>query len=239
MILKIGSRGEQVKLLQEKIGATPDGDFGPGTETKLKAWQSANGLTADGIAGPATLGKMGIPPTATPVPPPTFRLENLRGHIPDSVIAQIPDTAAKFNITNVLRLTHFLSQCAHESGNWVYRTEIASGQLYEGRRDLGNTQPGDGVRFKGRGYIQTTGRANYKRFSDFIGEDCVANPNLIADKYPMMSAAFFFNSNNLWTICDRGADDATVTALTRRVNGGLNGLQDRLRHFRKYYELLR
>ena len=243
MVLKNGSTGEEVKALQEKLGVTADGNFGPGTEAKLKAWQAANGLTADGIAGPATLSKLGISaaPAAAPVtiPSSAFKLDKLKGHIPDAVIAQIPDTAAKFNITNVLRLAHFLAQCAHESGNWVYRTEIASGQLYEGRRDLGNTQPGDGVRFKGRGYIQTTGRANYKRFSDFIGEDCVANPNLIADKYPMMSAAFFFNSNNLWTICDRGADDATVTALTRRVNGGLNGLQDRLRHFRKYYELLR
>ncbi len=172
------------------------------------------------------------------IPESPFKLQNLVGHIPNDVIAQIPDTAIKFNITNTLRLTHFLAQCAHESGNWRYRTELASGAAYEGRRDLGNTQPGDGVKFKGRGYIQLTGRANYKSFSDFVGVDCVANPELVATTYPMMSAAFFFNSNKLWTICDRGATDDIITLVTRRVNGGTNGLADRLKHFKEYYPLL-
>ncbi len=234
MLLKIGSTGEDVKKLQTKLGLTADGSFGPNTEKKVKEWQAANGLTADGIVGAGTWGKMF--PLVIPESP--FKLQNLVGHIPNDVIVQIPDTAAKFNITNILRLTHFLAQCAHESGNWRYRTELASGAAYEGRRDLGNTQPGDGVKFKGRGYIQLTGRANYKSFSTFVGVDCVANPELVATTYPMMSAAFFFNSNNLWTICDRGATDDVVTSVTRRVNGGTNGLADRLKHFKEYYPLL-
>jgi len=234
MLLKVGSTGEDVKKLQTKLGLTADGAFGPNTEKKVKEWQATNGLTADGIVGAATWGKMF--PLVIPESP--FKLQNLVGHIPNDVIAQIPDTAIKFNITNTLRLTHFLAQCAHESGNWRYRTELASGAAYEGRRDLGNTQPGDGVKFKGRGYIQLTGRANYKSFSDFVGVDCVANPELVATTYPMMSAAFFFNSNKLWTICDRGATDDIITLVTRRVNGGTNGLADRLKHFKEYYPLL-
>jgi putative chitinase len=234
MLLKNGSNGEDVKKLQAKLGLAADGIFGPGTEKKVKEWQAANGLTADGIVGAGTWGKMF--PLVIPESP--FKLQNLVGHIPNDVIIQIPDTAAKFNITNTLRLTHFLAQCAHESGNWRYRTELASGAAYEGRKDLGNTQPGDGVKFKGRGYIQLTGRANYKSFSDFVGVDCVANPELVATTYPMMSAAFFFNSNKLWTICDRGATDDIITLVTRRVNGGTNGLADRLKHFKEYYPLL-
>ena len=234
MLLKVGSTGEDVKKLQTKLGLTADGAFGPNTEKKVKEWQATNGLTADGIVGAGTWGKMF--PLVIPESP--FKLQNLVGHIPNDVIAQIPDTAIKFNITNTLRLTHFLAQCAHESGNWRYRTELASGAAYEGRRDLGNTQPGDGVKFKGRGYIQLTGRANYKSFSDFVGVDCVANPELVATTYPMMSAAFFFNSNKLWTICDRGATDDIITLVTRRVNGGTNGLADRLNHFKEYYPLL-
>ena len=71
------------------------------------------------------------------------------------------------------------------------------------------------------------------------GFGTVANPDLVATKYPLASAAFFFNSNNLWSICDKGADDATVTAVTKRVNGGTIGLPDRLKHFKEYYSLLK
>jgi putative chitinase len=86
--------------------------------------------------------------------------------------------------------------------------------------------------------VQLTGKANYQGFTKFIGEDCVANPDLVATKYPLASAAYFFNSNKLWEICDKGADEATVTAVTKRVNGGTIGLADRLKHFKEYYALL-
>jgi putative chitinase len=240
---KIGSNGDVVKQIQLKLGITSDGNFGPGTEKSVKEWQTKHGLTPDGIVGPTTLEKMGITSVIkedihiTPVA--GLSIEKLKGKVPDSVLSQIPETAIKFNITTNLRLAHFLSQCAHESGNWKYRVEIASGKAYEGRKDLGNIHEGDGVRFKGRGFIQTTGRGNYGRFSKFIGEDCVENPDLVANKYPLASAAFFFDSNKLWTICDKGFDDATVTSVTKRVNGGINGLSDRLKYFKVYHNLLK
>ena len=236
MLLKNGSTGEDVKKLQTKLGLTADGSFGPNTEAKVKEWQIANGLTADGIVGDGTWSKM-FPIVITDTP--NLKLDKLKGSLPDSVIAQIPDTAAKFNITTNLRLAHFLSQCSHESGNFKWIVEFASGAAYEGRKDLGNTQPGDGIRFKGRGYIQLTGRANYGKFSTFCGEDCVANPDLVANKFPMMSAAYFFNANKLWSICDKGSDEATVLAVTKRVNGGTNGLADRQSKFTKFWALLK
>ena len=118
MLLKIGSKGEDVKKLQAKLGTTADGNFGPGTEKLVKEWQAANGLTADGIVGDGTWSKMF--PVTQPVQVvkedvviPTsseFKLQNLKGHVPDAVIAQIPETAKKFNITNPLRLAHFLAR---------------------------------------------------------------------------------------------------------------------------------
>ena len=122
MLLKIGSKGNDVIALQKFLGLSADGSFGPGTDKAVKDWQTKNGLTADGIVGDTTWAKMGLgssTPTATPsvaVPPSNFKLEKLKGHVPDSVIAQIPDTASKFNITTPLRLAHFLAQCGHESG---------------------------------------------------------------------------------------------------------------------------
>jgi putative chitinase len=241
MLLKVGSKGDDVKKLQEKLGLKSDGSFGPNTEKAVKEWQSKNGLTADGIVGDGTWSKLfdAKPIEQVVVSVEGLKLDKLKGQIPDGVLAQIPDTAAKFNITNNLRLAHFLSQCAHESGNFKWVTEFASGQAYEGRKDLGNTQPGDGVKFKGRGYIQLTGRANYEKFSKFCGEDCVAKPELVATKYPMLSAAYFFDKNKLWTICDKGATENDVKALTKRVNGGYNGLDDRQKHFTKFWNLLK
>ena len=241
MLLKNGSIGEDVKKLQEKLGLSSDGSFGPGTEKAVKEWQSKNGLTADGIVGDASWSKLfgSTPVSNVVIPSSEFKLENLKGHIPDSVIAQIPDTAAKFNITNNLRLAHFLAQCGHESGDFKWVVEFASGKAYEGRKDLGNTQPGDGVKFKGRGFVQLTGRVNYMDFSKFIGEDCVTNPDLVSTKYPMASAAYFFNKNKLWSICDLGSSDDVVEKVSRRVNGGTNGLSDRIERFHKIWPLLK
>jgi putative chitinase len=103
----------------------------------------------------------------------------------------------------------------------------------------GNEASKDGWKFRGRGYIQLTGKANYTGFTKFIGEDCVANPDLVATKYPLASAAFFFDSNKLWSICDLGASDDVVTKVTKRVNGGTIGLADRIKHFKEYYSLLK
>ena len=283
MLLKIGSRGDDVKKLQEKLGLGADGVFGPGTEKAVKKWQIDHDLAADGLVGEGTWSKMFLtqqvitePAPAAPVVSTTipsgsgFKLENLKGHIPDSVIAQIPDTAKKFNITTPLRLAHFLAQCGHESGGFkaiqenlnysakgltgtfrkYFINEAAAGpyaknpqkiasKVYGGRMGNGPESTGDGYKFRGRGYIQLTGKDNYTNFAKFIGEDTVANPDLVATKYPLASAAFFFDSNKLWVICDKGADTATVTAVTKRVNGGTIGLPDRIKHFQEYYHLLK
>jgi len=278
MILKVGSEGADVKKLQEKLGVEAIGKFGPKTEAAVKAWQKANGLKEDGIVGDATWSKLFgeskpvakvikedvVIPSGGPL-----NLEKLKGHIPDAVIAQIPETAKKFNITNNLRLAHFLSQCGHESGNfkavsenlnysadglkkifgkyfpgnlnesYARQPEKIAARVYASRMGNGDEASKEGFKFRGRGYIQLTGKANYTNFTKFIGEDCVANPDLVATKYPLASAAFFFDSNKLWAICDRGADDATVTAVTKRVNGGTIGLPDRIKHFKEYYNLLK
>ena len=277
MLLKIGSKGEDVKKLQAKLGTTADGSFGPGTEKLVKEWQASNGLTADGIVGDGTWSKMF--PTTQPVQVvkedvviPTsseFKLQNLKGHVPDAVIAQIPDTAKKFNITNPLRLAHFLAQCGHESGgfksvsenlnysadglkkifgkyfpgnlneSYARQPEKIASRVYGSRMGNGDESTGEGFKFRGRGYIQLTGKQNYTNFAKFIGEDTVSNPDLVATKYPLASAAFFFDSNKLWSICDKGSDVATVTAVTKRVNGGTIGLPDRIKHFNEYYNLLK
>jgi putative chitinase len=128
MLLKIGSEGEDVKKLQIKLGVDPIGKFGPKTETAVKAWQSEHGLTSDGIVGDKTwsiiMGESTVSaPTVITEPAPVksvggLKLERLKGHVPDAVIAQIPDTAAKFEINTPLRLAHFLAQCGHESGGF-------------------------------------------------------------------------------------------------------------------------
>ena len=268
MILKNGSSGDDVKKLQVKLGLTADGIFGPGTESAVKSWQSSNGLTSDGIVGDGTWNKMFGTIVKEVVTTTGLNIDKLKGHIPDSVITQIPETALKFGITNNLRLAHFLSQCSHESGgfkvvkenlnysadglkkifpkyfpgnlseSYAKNPEKIASKVYASRMGNGDESTKEGYKFSGKGYIQLTGKENYTNFAKFIGEDTVSNPDLVATKYPLASAAFFFNTNKLWSICDKGADIATITAVTKRVNGGTIGLEDRIKHFNEFYKLL-
>lgn len=131
---------------------------------------------------------------------------------------------------SALRLAHFMAQLIHESGSFRYMEEIASGQRYEGRADLGNSQPGDGVRFKGRGPIQITGRTNYRRYGRRIGIDIERHPEIAAiPSIGLHLALEFWKLNGLNTLAD--ADDCR--AITRLINGGLNGFDDRGAHLAK------
>jgi putative chitinase len=267
-MIKIGSTGEDVKKLQTKLGLTPDGNFGPGTEKAVKEWQKKNGLTPDGIVGEKSLSLLGITSVVTPTNY-SIDLSKLKGHIPESVLEQIPEVRLRFNCDSVLRLCHFLAQCHHESGgfkavsenlnysskglkntfgkyfpgnlseSYAKQPEKIASRVYGGRMGNGEESTNDGWKYRGRGYIQLTGKQNYSKFTEFIGENCIGNPDLVANKYPLASAAFFFDSNKIWSICDLGVTDEVVTKVTKRVNGGTIGLPDRIKHFKEYYNLLK
>jgi len=192
-----------------------------------------------------------------------MKIASLATKVPAPVMLEIESIVEKFNMTNPLRLAHFLAQAAHESGNFKFlkenlnysadsllkvfpkyfkdkatadkyarKPEMIANRVYASRMGNGDEASGDGYKFRGRGYIQLTGKDNYKAFSNFIGEDCVAKPDLVSDKYPLVSAAWFFDKNNLWTLCDKGSGDDVVTAVTKRVNGGTHGLTERIAKFK-------
>jgi putative chitinase len=118
------------------------------------------------------------------------------------------------------------------------KPEKIANKVYGGRMGNGPESTGDGAKFCGRGYIQLTGKDNYTAFGKSIGEDVCANPQVVAEKYALLSAAWFFSKNGLHKIADEGASDAVVTKITKRVNGGTIGLPDRIKHFKEYYHLL-
>lgn len=278
MLLKKGDNNENVRQMQIKLGIeNPVTNFGPKTEAAVKEFQAKNGLTADGIVGPKTWAMiMGqstpsapSQPSAPIAPVGDLKLDKLRGHVPDAVIAMIPDTAAKFQINTPLRLAHFLAQCGHESAGFKATSEnlnysakglmgifkkyfpteaIANAyqrnpqkianKVYANRMLNGDEASGDGYKFRGRGYIQLTGRDNYTQFGKAIGEDIPSNPDVVSTKYPLLSAAWFWSKNGLNKLADGGSTDAVVTTITKRVNGGTIGLPDRIKHFKEYYHLL-
>ena len=118
------------------------------------------------------------------------------------------------------------------------KPEKIANKVYGGRMGNGPEASGEGAKFCGRGYIQLTGKDNYTAFGKSINEDIAANPTWVAEKYALLSAAWFFNKNKLHTMADGGATDAVVTSITKRVNGGTIGLPDRIKHFKEYYALL-
>ena len=212
----------------------PDGQCGPATIATIEQFQHSvvGGKDVIGLVTPDSAGG-------------GTTLQALRGGMPNDLVEQKLEgiyigaaaaTVVQFfgallagmtagSINTPLRQAHFLAQVGHESGQLRYTEEIASGAAYEGRKDLGNTQPGDGVRFKGRGLIQLTGRANYTAFAQACGQDVVANPELVAQKPALAvdAAVWFWGEHGLNALADK--DD--VLGITKCINGGTNGLADR------------
>lgn len=156
-----------------------------------------------------------------------------------------------YGITTAAQVAMFLAQVAHESGQFRYTQEIASGKAYEGRKDLGNIYPGDGVKFKGHGLIQITGRDNHKRCGQALGLDLVNHPDLLTSpQYAVQSACWFWQANNLGVIADNPEKKYTVIKnkkkytlsafeyLTTRINGWLNGLEDRVKYWERVKAVL-
>lgn len=143
-----------------------------------------------------------------------------------------------YQINTPLRIAHFMAQLDHESGGFKYTKELGNNAYfdkYEGRKDLGNTQKGDGARFKGRGFIQVTGRANYTVLSKDTRIDFLNNPELLEQEAnAMLSACWFWGKNKLNTLADKN----DLKGITKRINGGFNGLADRQDKFDKWKSLL-
>ena len=140
----------------------------------------------------------------------------------DVFITHLNEFMPKYGIITIEQVRMFIAQVAHESGQLKYTQEIASGKAYEGRKDLGNVNKGDGVKFKGHGCIQITGRFNHEKVGKALGIDAINNPELLTTpKYAIESACWFWQSNNL----NQFAND--IMGCTKRINGGLNGFNER------------
>ncbi|MCB1985500.1 MAG: glycoside hydrolase family 19 protein [Burkholderiales bacterium] len=194
--------------------------------------------------------------------------DRLKAHIPDAVLDQIPDCMDKFSINTPLRLAHFLAQCAHESmdfsaleenlnysaeglkkvfakyftgdlaDSYARQPEKIASRVYANRMGNGDEASKEGYKYRGRGYIQLTGKENYGKFATAINDDVVSNPDWVKSKYPLLSAAWFWDTRTLNQLADQGSGDEVVKQVTRRVNGGTIGLNDRIQHFKKFYALL-
>ena len=193
-----------------------------------------------------------------------MEINKLTGIIPDRVLLELPELITTFSINTPRRLAHFLAQCAHESGNFKlttenlnygmnglrtvfkrhFPTEVLAMQyarkperianlVYANRMGNGPESSGDGWKYRGRGYIQLTGKVNYQAFDGYVPENILDQPDLVATKYPLLSAGWFWHTRKLNTLADTGGE-SVVPTITRRVNGGTNGLEDRILKFKKY-----
>ena len=227
-----------------ELDVTVDGLYGNGSVAVTRALQRRYGFHDDGVVRPALvrwLRHLREHPESRVEPASGVTLAQLLAVVGDRNadharrhLDGLNRAMATYDISTPLRRAHFLAQVCHESGGLVWNEELASGADYEGRRDLGNTEPGDGRRFKGRGLIQLTGRANYRQYAAHCRErgdapDFEAEPARVADPpHAAAVAGWYWDSRELNDHAD--ADD--VVTVTRRVNGGTNGLDDRERYLR-------
>ena len=202
-----------LKSLQEKIGVPADGAFGPGT---MKAAMKYYKFTPDRAAHffAQTAHESG-----------NFKAfsENLN-----------------YNAKGLLGIFKKYFPTEDKALQYERKPEKIANLVYASRMGNGDEASGDGWKFRGRGALQLTGKDNYKSFSEYMKKpEIMENPDLVATTYSFESAIFFFDKNKLWAICDQGVNDASILALTKRINGGTHGLDDRKEKTKKYYEYVK
>jgi putative chitinase len=201
-----------LKHLQEKVGVTADGAFGPGTLKAALAHYKMTPVRAAHFFAQCAHESGGFKAFNENL---NYGAKGLQGifkkYFPDAA------TAAKYE----------------------RKPEMIANRVYASRMGNGDEKSGDGYKYRGRGAIQLTGKSNYLAFSKHIGDpEVMTNPDIVATKYSFESAMFFFETNGLWAICDKGVDDAAILALTKRINGGTHGLDDRKEKTKKYAVML-
>jgi putative chitinase len=202
-----------IRSLQTKIGVTADGIFGPGTMKAAMAYYKMTPERAAHFFG-QTAHETG-----------NFKAfsENL-----NYGAKGLLGVFKKYFPTEALAL------------QYERNPEKIANRVYGSRMGNGDEASGDGWKFRGRGALQLTGKDNYKAFSDYLKNPTIMeNPDLVANELAFESAIFFFDRNKLWDICDKGVDKDTITALTRRINGGTHGLEDRIQKTGAYYQQLK
>ena len=249
---------EAVKAFQLKNGLTPDGIVGDGTWAKIMA--SGNtaptptpqpavstpapqvaGLKLDKLKGhvpqividsiPEVASKFGI---NTPLRVAHFLAQC--GH--ESGGFRVTQENLNYSAKGLMGIFKKYFPTEAIANAYQRNPQKIANKVYSSRMGNGDEASGDGYKFRGRGYIQLTGKDNYTAFGKSIGEDICANPDKVASQYALLSAAWFFSKNGLHKMADGGATDAVVTSITKRVNGGTIGLADRIKHFKEYYHLL-
>lgn len=211
--------GDEIQLPAAAGTPAPDGP----TTLAASHPSSYQVEAAAAISGPAAAATDGVSAAQLMQIVPTLDA----GKAP-AIAQSLNQAMAEANISTPRQQAMFIAQLAHESGGFRYMEEIASGAAYEGRSDLGNTQPGDGVRYKGRGYIQVTGRHNYTQAGQALGLDLVNNPGLAAQpENAARIAAWYWTSRNI----NEAANSGDFLQVTRLINGGTNGLADRQAYY--------
>jgi putative chitinase len=242
-----------VKEWQAKNGLTADGIVGPATWAKIMG--ESTPIPAAPIQPVANVGGLKLDKLRGHIPDAVIQM------IPDTAakfqintplrlahfLAQCGHESGGFKVTQEnlnysakglagIFKKYFPTEAA--ATPYARQPQKIANKVYANRMANGSEASGDGYKFRGRGYIQLTGRDNYTQFGKAIGEDMAANPDAVSSKYALLSAAWFWSKNGLNKLADAGSTDATVTSITKRVNGGTIGLADRIKHFKEYYHLL-
>ena len=201
---------ENIKLIQQSVGATPDGIIGNETLTKFQC-------------------KYGIPSRAM--------VAHFFGNIDhESGGFNIVEESGMYSAKRLLAIFPKYFSSLAMAKQYEYKPEKIFNLTYGGR--MGNNEPGDGYKFRGRGFMQTTGKYSYDRLGKFLGVDLIKNPNLVASKYPLESAIFYFTDNKLWGLVSDISEES-IRLIRKRVNGGYNGLSETREKVKKYYNLMK